>query len=129
MKIVLAESNREDLGNTAELIRNVFKNDFKCTIFKAASEDELLSFLNKKGADILILNLLFPESDKGITLFRNLRKRYLQTIIIPVIPVERDDLIKIVLQLDAFFYIKKPYDSVQEPCSTRKASTVIFESL
>ena len=105
--IVLAESNRDDLENATELIQNAFSHDSKYLISKVGNEDQLFSVLNKSGADILLLDLLFPEPNKGIPLFKTLRKQYGQTIIIPVVPAGADDLLKIILHLDIFFYIKK----------------------
>jgi DNA-binding NtrC family response regulator len=80
-----------------------------------------LSSLNKKGVCILILDLHFPEPDKTVALFRRLQKQYLQTIIIPVIPPGNDDLIKRILQLDAFFYIKKPYNPAEIGIALKRA--------
>jgi DNA-binding NtrC family response regulator len=126
--IVIAESNSEDFESATELIRAVLSGDARYTLIKAASEDELLSFLSKKGTDILILDLLFPEPHKGVALFRTLRKQLLQTIIIPVIPEGRDDLVKIVLQADAFFYIKKPYNPAEIEIALKRASEKISHS-
>ena len=128
LTIVLAESNREDLENATEFIRNALRNNSGCILSKAGSEDELLSCLKKKGVDILFLDLLLPAPNKGITLFSALRKQYPQTIIIPVIPEGADDLIKIVLQLDTFFYLKKPYHPAEIEVALKRASEKIFLS-
>jgi DNA-binding NtrC family response regulator len=119
--LVIAESNSHDFETVAQLIRENLNNDPGYTLIQATNDDELLSFLNKKGADILILDLHFPEPDKTLALFRRLQKQYLQTIIIPAIPQGNDDLIKKVLQLDAFFYIKKPYDSAELGVALKRA--------
>ena len=126
--IVLAESNRDDLEKATELIRNAFSQDSRYIISKAGDEEQLFSFLNRKGADILLLDLLFPEPNKGIALFRTLRKQYEQTIIIPVIPEGADDLLTVVLQLNAFFYIKKPYDKAEIEFALKRASEKISHS-
>jgi DNA-binding NtrC family response regulator len=123
--IVLAESNRDDLEHATELIRNAFSHDSKCIISQVGDEDQLFSVLNKKGADILLFDLLFPEPNKGIPLFKTLRKQYGQTIIIPVIPEGADDLLKIVLHQDIFFYIKKPYNGAEIEFALKRASEKI----
>ena len=128
LTIVLAESNREDRETAIELIRRTFRDNSGYTISKAGNEDELFSFLHKKTVDILILDLLFPAPNKGITLFSALRKQYPKTIIIPVIPEGADDLIKIVLQLDTFFYIKKPYNPAEIEVALKRASEKISHS-
>ena len=123
--IVLAESNRDDLENATELIQNAFSHDSKYLISKVGNEDQLFSVLNKSGADILLLDLLFPEPNKGIPLFKTLRKQYGQTIIIPVVPAGADDLLKIILHLDIFFYIKKPYNGAEIEFTLKRASEKI----
>jgi DNA-binding NtrC family response regulator len=128
LNLVLAESNREDLENATELVRDILRNNSGCILSIAGNEDELLLFLNKKGIDILFLDLLFPAPNKGLTLFSALRKQYPQTIIIPVIPEGADDLIKIVLQLDTFFYIKKPYNPAEIEVALKRASEKISHS-
>jgi DNA-binding NtrC family response regulator len=126
--IALAESNSEDLEAAIELVRSTFSESSGCSINTAGNENELFSFLQKKTVDILILDLFFPAPDKGISLFSTLRKQYPQTIIIPVIPEGADDLIKTVLQLDTFFYIKKPYSKAEIDVALKRASEKIIHS-
>jgi DNA-binding NtrC family response regulator len=126
--IALAESNREDLETAIELIRSAFTDNSGCTINTAGNEDELFSFLQKKSVGILFLDLFFPTPSKGIILFSTLRKRYPKTIIIPVIPEGADDLIKVILQLDTFFYIKKPYNPAEIQVALKRASEKIIHS-
>jgi len=126
--LVIAESNSHDFETVAKHVRDIFNNDPGYILINVTGEDELLSYLQKKGADILILDLHFPEPEKGVALFRRLHKQYIQTIIIPVIPEGDDDLVKIVLQLDAFFYIKKPYDSAEIGIALKRASEKISHS-
>ena len=123
--IVLAESNRGDLENATELILKALGHDAGGRLNKAGDQEQLFSYLNKQGADILLLDLLFSGPNKGIPLFRSLRRQYVQTIIIPVIPEGADDLLKIVLQLDTFFYIKKPYNRAEIEVALKRASEKI----
>jgi DNA-binding NtrC family response regulator len=126
--IVLAESDPKDLEYAINLVENIWQNDLEHTLVPAANEDELLSFLKSKPVDIIFLDLLFPELDQGVNLFRNLSRQYLHAIIIPVIPEGEDAFLKAVLQLDAFFYIKKPYDPAEMEIALTRASEKICHS-
>jgi DNA-binding NtrC family response regulator len=111
--IILADSNHEDSENAANVILRVFRNDPKCSVIQAGNAEDLLSLLNRKFYDIIVFNLLFPNSDKGMDLLTSLQKKYPQTAIIPVIPAGKDDLIKDILQLETFFYLRKPYNACE----------------
>ncbi|MDR3630937.1 MAG: sigma-54 dependent transcriptional regulator [Desulfocapsaceae bacterium] len=111
--IVLAESNREDLESTTKYIRTVFDNDPGCVIIQAGDEAALLSCLKNKSYDIIVLNVEFPNSGRGLALFENLQRQHPCTVIIPVIPVGNDDLIKYILQLGTSYYLRKPYNPAE----------------
>ena len=123
--IALAESNSEDRESAIHCIIKVFDNDSTYSVLQAGNEDQLLTVLSEQFCDIIIFNLHFPDSTKGMALLTKLQKQYPQTAIIPVIPEGKDDLIKNILQLETFFYLRKPYNAAEIEFALKRTSEKI----
>jgi DNA-binding NtrC family response regulator len=128
LTLVIADTNIHSFAIAAEYIRDIVNLDPICTLIHTSREEELLYLLQKKGADILILDLQFPESHLGVVFFQRLRKQHNKILIIPVIPEGDDELTKIVLALDTFFYIRKPYNAAEISVVIKRALEKISHS-
>lgn len=102
--IIIADRRADGLAaHTAQL-----NLQFSCSFEHVGNEEELLACLNSRSAEILVIDLDFNDGDLG--LIRALRQKHPETLILPVIPAGRPQMIKGILELDLYYYIHKPLD-------------------
>ena len=119
--ILIADREPDGLSTNS----NKLALQFNCTIEHAYTELELDSSLQNSAIAILIIDLHFSPNDDDLTLITSLRRRYPNTLILPIIPAGRPQLIKDVLDLDLFFYIHRPIDPLETSMALKRA----FETL
>ena len=119
--ILIADREADGLSANS----NKLNLQFDCTIEHAYTELELDSSLQNSAIAILIIDLHFSPNDEDLTLITSLKRRYPNTLILPIIPAGRPQLIKDILDLDLFFYIHRPIDPLETSMALKRA----FETL
>ena len=92
---------------------------FDCSFKKIQSEKDLAGILTGNSAEILVIDIEFPNSSDGFSYIQSLRRRYPQTAILPVLPYSDPALINRIFALDLHHYLSKPFD-LQETRLTLK---------
>lgn len=96
----------EDKKKIADLLRDYFKKD-GYTAYVLNRGDQVLPFIHHDPPDLIILDIMLPGTD-GITLCRQIRKKYAIPIIMLTARVEEEDVL-LGLNLGADDYICKPF--------------------
>ena len=112
-------ADREQDGLSA--ISKVLDLQFDCTIEHVFTEQDLDASLQNHSISILVIDLYFSQKDDDLTLITSLKKRYPDTLILPIIPTGRAQLIKQVLDLDLFYFIHRPIDPVETALALKRA--------
>ena len=116
-------ADRERTGLSA--ISQQLDLKFDCNIEHVFSCPDLETSLRDKSIEILVIDLDFSHEIDGISLFSSLKIEHPSTIILPILPSGRHDLIKKISDLDLFYFIHKPLDPVETAIVLKRA----FETL
>ncbi len=119
--ILLADNDLEQSDCFNEQVKN--NNAFDCIRYK--TEKELLSILNHSLPQLLIYDLALPGAKSRLTLLQKIHQDYPELLIVAVIPDGAEDLIELILQLDIFFYIHKPYDPAEISIALKRAQSIL----
>ncbi len=95
--------------------------DFHYTFFTPANPEEILPYIRKNNIDILLLDLSFSKLSQEFQLLKKLHREYEQLLIITIIPADNHEFIKVVLEADVFFYVKKPFDHAEVTIALTRA--------
>ncbi len=115
---VLFADNKED-GLSS--VSSALDLQFQCTIEQAFSVQDLETALENNTIDILVLDLFFAEGDSEAEFIGSLREKHPDTLILPIIPAGRPQLIKQVLALDLFYFLHRPIDPVEMAMVLKRA--------
>jgi putative nucleotidyltransferase with HDIG domain len=88
-------------------IQQVLKGRY--TVFTATSGREGLDLMAQNSMDLVVLDLRMPDMD-GITVLREIKKRYPDTQVILLTAYASLDSARSALRLGAFDYLTKPFD-------------------
>jgi len=94
---------------------------FKCTIEHAFTEQELDASLQKNSVAILVIDVHFSSDNDELAQITSLKKKHPNTLILPVIPTGRPQLIKQIMSLDLFYFIHRPIDPVETTLALKRA--------
>jgi DNA-binding NtrC family response regulator len=108
-KILFAAKEEAELS----VVIDKLQLQFNCSIKQVNTEQDLDGELHNNAIAILVIDILFSTGDDQLTLISRLRETYPDTVIVPVIPVGRPQLIKQVLDLDLFYFLHRPLDPVE----------------
>ncbi len=112
-------ADREPDGLSA--ISNRLDLQFNCNIEHVFTEQELDASLQNNSIEILVIDLHFLKDNQELLSLASLIKRYPETLILPIIPSGRPDLIKQVLNLDLFYFIHRPIDPIETASALKRA--------
>jgi len=115
---VLFADKKED-GLSA--VSNALDLQFQCTIEQAFSVRDLETALEKDSIDILVLDFYFAEGGSEMNFIVSLKEKHPDTLILPIIPAGRPQLIKQVLALDLFYFLHRPIDPVETAMVLKRA--------
>lgn len=82
--------------------------EFKAAIKLSATSGELRRCLENNCPDILIIDTAAQLPEHGLDLVREIRQRYPELIILPLIPARQRELTRELLHVDVFFYLYTP---------------------
>ncbi len=99
---------------------------FSCTFAHVTSEADLLAWLAERTAEILLLDLDIVAG--RVELISRLRQVRPDTLILPVIPAGRPQLIKQLLDFDLCYYIHKPLDPQETAGALQRAYATIHSA-
>ncbi|MBU0665431.1 MAG: sigma-54 dependent transcriptional regulator [Proteobacteria bacterium] len=119
--ILLADNDLEKTDILSEQVKN--NKAFDCRQYK--TEKELFSILSHSLPQLLIYDLTLPGIESRLTLLQKIHQDYPELLIIAVIPDGAEDLIELILQLDLFFYIHKPYDPAEIRIALKRAQSIL----
>ena len=112
-------ADREADGISA--VSNTLDLQFNCTIEHVFNELDLDSSLQNNSITILVIDPHFVDIDDELTFLTSLKKKYPDTLMLPIIPAGRPQLIKQVLELDLFYFIHRPIDPVEMSMALKRA--------
>lgn len=112
-------ADREPDGLSA--ISNTLDLQFNCNIEHVFTEKELDASLQNNSIAILVIDLFFFKNDEELTLITSLKKRHPDTLILPIIPSGRPQLIKQILDLELFYFIHRPIDPIETSLALKRA--------
>ena len=115
--ILFADKEQDGLS----AISKVLDLQFDCTIEHVFNEQDLDASLQNHSITILVIDPYFSQKDDDLTLITSLKNRYPDTLILPIIPTGRSQLIKQVLDLDLFHFIHRPIDPVETALALKRA--------
>lgn len=115
--VLFADKEKDGLSS----VSNTLDLQFQCTIEQAFSEQDLETALENDSIDILVLDLYFAENDSELKLIGSLKERHPDTLILPIIPADRPQLIKQVLALDLFYFLHRPIDPIETAMVLKRA--------
>lgn len=115
--ILLADNDIELSRATSEQILK----EFNCRIVEACDEQTLLTSLNSLPVKVVLLDLsIVAQRDRSL-LLNTLHNQYSEVIAIVLIPDGDTASLGTVVDLDLFFYIKKPYNPQEVIVALKKA--------
>jgi DNA-binding NtrC family response regulator len=86
---------------------------FPCTFNTVLTLEELLGAINGNSVDILVIDHDFSPDNNSINLLQDIRSKHPETSILPIIPADKPDFIKELLQLDLYYFLHKPLNPVE----------------
>lgn len=119
--ILFADKKSDGLSAVSSMI----DLQFDCTIEHVFNETDLDSSLQNNSITILVIDLHFTHNDDELTLITSLKRNHPDTLIVPIIPAGRPQLIKQVLDLELFYFLHRPID----PVETSMALKRVYETL
>lgn len=115
--VLFADKKEDGLSS----VSNTLDLQFQCTIEQAFSERDLETALKNNSIDILVLDLYFADGDSEMNFIGSLKEKHPDTLILPIIPAGRPQLIKQVLALDLFYFLHRPIDPVETAMVLKRA--------
>ncbi len=125
-KILLADREADRLSGIGNMLDLQFKYSFE----QILTVQELAQALDQSGADhsivILVIDVLFAKNDNELALISSIKNEYPDTLILPVIPTGRPQLIKQILDLDLLYFLHQPIDPVEMTLAIQRAYETVF---
>ncbi len=115
--ILFADNQADGLSAVA----NMLDLQFSCSIEQVLTEQDLDASLQNNSVAILVIDIHFGTTDETLTHIASLKKRHPDTVIVPIIPAGRPQLIRQVLDLDLFYFIHRPIDPVETSLALKRA--------
>lgn len=117
IKLLIADSDPELVEFFSKRLDLNFQPVFKQVI----SESEIYNLIGESTFQILLLDTGLCLDSEFLQLVEFIQSTSPGTLIIPTIPPDRADLIKQVLELELYHYIKKPFEPVETSVALRRA--------
>jgi DNA-binding NtrC family response regulator len=125
-KILLADREADRLSGIGNMLDLQFKYSFE----QILTVQELALALDQSGADhsivILVIDVLFAKNDNELALISSIKNEHPDTLILPVIPTGRPQLIKQILDLDLLYFLHQPIDPVEMTLAIQRAYETVF---